>query len=98
MVINIYCVSRGNFVSPHITFIHINTTSGIGINIFRGISHGLGFILNFIYGFVNNYGVAILLFTIIVKAILMPLTVKQQKSMLKTQKLQPLLMDLQKKY
>ncbi|MCI5892774.1 MAG: YidC/Oxa1 family membrane protein insertase [Clostridiales bacterium] len=59
---------------------------------------GLGWVLKLMYILVNNYGVAILLFTIIVKAILMPLTVKQQKSMLKTQKLQPLLMDLQKKY
>ncbi len=59
---------------------------------------GLGWVLKFMYILVNNYGVAIVLFTIIVKAILMPLTVKQQKSMLKTQKLQPLLMDLQKKY
>lgn len=59
---------------------------------------GLGWVLKLMYILVNNYGVAILLFTIVVKAILMPLTVKQQKSMLKTQKLQPLLMDLQKKY
>lgn len=59
---------------------------------------GLGWVLKLMYILVNNYGVAILLFTIVVKAILLPLTVKQQKSMLKTQKLQPLLMDLQKKY
>lgn len=58
----------------------------------------LGWVLKFMYVLVNNYGIAIILFTIIIKAVLLPLTVKQQKSMLKTQKLQPLLMDLQKKY
>ncbi|MEG1442039.1 MAG: YidC/Oxa1 family membrane protein insertase, partial [Oscillospiraceae bacterium] len=45
-----------------------------------------------------NYGVAIILFTIFMKAILLPLTVKQQKSMVKTQKIQPLLMEIQQKY
>lgn len=59
---------------------------------------GLGWVLKLMYILVNNYGVAILLFTILIKAALMPLTIKQQKSMLKTQKLQPLLMEIQKKY
>lgn len=59
---------------------------------------GLGWVLKSMYVLVNNYGGAIILFTIVIKAILMPLTIKQQKSMLKTQKIQPLLMELQKKY
>lgn len=58
----------------------------------------LGWVLKLMYTITGNYGVAILLFTVIVKMCLMPLTVKQQKSMLKTQKLQPLLNDLQRKY
>lgn len=58
----------------------------------------LGLILETLYTLVQNYGISILLFTIIVKLILLPLTIKQQKSMLKTQKLQPMLMELQKKY
>lgn len=59
---------------------------------------GLGWVLKLMYVLVNNYGGAIILFTIVIKAILMPLTLKQQKSMLKTQKIQPLLMELQNKY
>ena len=59
---------------------------------------GLGWVLKLMYTITSNYGIAIILFTIIIKLILMPLTVKQQKSMLKTQKLQPLLMEIQKKY
>ena len=58
----------------------------------------LGWVLKLMYTISGNYGIAIIFFTIIIKMILMPLTVKQQKSMLKTQKLQPLLMEIQKKY
>ncbi len=73
-------------------------TEAIGINIFRGISHGLGFILNFIYGFVGNYGAALVIFTVFVKLILLPLSAKQQKSMVKMQQVQPKLNELQEKY
>lgn len=59
---------------------------------------GLGWVLKLMYMICSNYGVALILFTIIVKAILFPLTLKQQKSMMKTQKLQPLLNELQQKY
>ncbi len=62
------------------------------------IMMGLGWLLKLSNELVGNYGVAIIIFTILIKAILMPLTVKQQRAMIKTQKLQPLLMDLQKKY
>lgn len=58
----------------------------------------LGYILSFIYNLVQNYGVAIILFTIIVKLLILPLNLKSQKSMAKTQKLTPLIQELQKKY
>lgn len=58
----------------------------------------LGWILKFCNMLVGNYGVTIILFTILVKAILLPMMVKQQRSMTKTQKLQPLLNELQQKY
>ena len=58
----------------------------------------LGWILNLFYRLVNNYGVAIILFTVFVKLVLLPLDLKQRKSMAKTQKIQPLLMEVQKKY
>lgn len=58
----------------------------------------LGWVLKVCSVITGNYGVAIILFTILIKAVLMPLTVKQQRSMLKTQKIQPLMMELQHKY
>lgn len=58
----------------------------------------LGWLLNAFYHLFNNYGVAIIIFTVFVKAVLLPLDIKQRKSMAKTQKIQPLLMEVQKKY
>ncbi len=62
------------------------------------ITRPLGFVIRIIYNLVQNYGLAIILFTIIVKLILLPLQVKSQKAMKKQQKIQPLISELQKKY
>ncbi|MDK2821120.1 MAG: YidC/Oxa1 family rane protein insertase [Clostridia bacterium] len=45
-----------------------------------------------------NYGLAIILFTIIVKVVLYPLTFKQLRSMRKMQEIQPKIKEIQKKY
>lgn len=55
-------------------------------------------VINLIYNFIPNYGVAIIIFTLIVKALLWPLTFKQQKSMRDIQKVQPELRKIQEKY
>lgn len=65
---------------------------------FNGIASLFGYLMNFIYGIVQNYGLAIIIFTILVKLILLPFTIKQQKSLQKTQELQPLMQELQRKY
>lgn len=57
-----------------------------------------GTILNFIYNIVNNYGFAIILFSILLKVVLLPLSIKQQKTMIKTTKLQEQMKALQFKY
>ena len=57
-----------------------------------------GLLLNFIYSFVSNYGLSIILFTILTKVILFPLSLKQQKSMVKMQQVQPKLKEIQEKY
>ena len=62
------------------------------------ITRPMGYIIEFIYNLVQNYGVAIILFTLIIKMILFPLNIKSQKAMKKQQKIQPILMELQKKY
>ncbi len=62
------------------------------------ITRPLGWIIEQIYSLVANYGFSIIIFTIIVKLILLPLNVKSQKAMRKQQKVQPILQELQKKY
>ncbi len=62
------------------------------------ITRPLGFLIRIIYEAVQNYGLAIILFTIIIKLILLPLQIKSQKAMKKQQKIQPVIAELQKKY
>ncbi len=57
-----------------------------------------GYVLSFLYNIVNNYGMAIILFTIIIKVILIPLSIKQQKTMKKSAKLQEKMKIIQFKY
>ena len=54
--------------------------------------------MRLIYQLVNNYGVAIVLFTIITKILLFPISYKQQKNTLRMQLIQPKLKKLQAKY
>ncbi len=69
------------------------------INVFElCITRPLGFLISIIYDLVQNYGLAIILFTIVVKLILMPLQVKSQRAMKRQQKVQPIIAELQKKY
>lgn len=61
----------------------------------------IGYLLGWIYQFTENfggYGAALIVFTLVIKLILLPLTLKQQKSMTKMQKIQPKLAKLQEKY
>ena len=62
------------------------------------ITTPLGYIISFIYDLVQNYGFAIIIFTLIVKIIMLPLVIKQQKSTVQMQKIQPEMQALQKKY
>lgn len=57
-----------------------------------------GYVLEFWYNICQNYGVSIILFALTIKAILYPLTLKQQKAMKKTQEMQPKLLALQERY
>lgn len=58
----------------------------------------MGYIIQFIYNLVQNYGFSIIIFTVLIKLLVMPLAVKSQKAMRKQQKIQPYLMELQQKY
>ena len=57
-----------------------------------------GYLLNAIYQLVNNYGIAVIIFSILLKLILLPLSIKQQKTMKKSTKIQGKLQEIQFKY
>lgn len=67
---------------------------------FDFIAYPLGKFMKFIYDTIafNNYGLAIIIFTLIVRLVLLPLTLKQYKSSAKMQELQPIIADIQKRY
>ncbi len=64
------------------------------------IAFPLGQFLFFIYNTLafHNYGLAILIFTVIIRLVLLPLTLKQYKSSGKMQLLQPKIQEIQKRY
>ena len=65
---------------------------------FNFFANIFGYLLNFIYNFVNNYGLAMIIFTLVIKIIMLPLSIKQQRMLKKSSKLQEKMKVLQFKY
>lgn len=66
---------------------------------FSFIADIFGYLLQWLYNIVGqNYGIALILFTILLRVILLPITIKQQRSMKKTSKLQSKMQEIQFKY
>lgn len=57
-----------------------------------------GYVLNFIYNLVKNYGVAIIIFSVLVKLLMIPISIKQQTTMKKSTKIQKKMKEIQFKY
>ena len=67
--------------------------------IYSIIGTPLGYILYFIYQFIcSNVGIAILLFTLIIKLAMLPLSIKQQKNTAKSAIFAPKVKEIQTKY
>ena len=62
------------------------------------IMQPFGWLLRQLYLLVGNYGVALIIFSVVVKFILLPLSAKSKKSMMKISRLTPRLNALQAKY
>lgn len=58
----------------------------------------LGYVLNYLYNWVQNYGWAIITFSVLLKLILLPFTIKQQKNIKKSAKISEETSKLQVKY
>ena len=65
---------------------------------FDFIANILSIFIRPIYSIVGNYGWTIIIFTILLKLVTMPFTVKSQKSMARMQQVQPLINEIQRKY
>ena len=62
-------------------------------------SNYFGYVLNWLYNVVGqNYGLAIILFTVLIRIVILPITIKQQKSMKKSTELQGKIKEIQFKY
>ncbi|MGZ5296137.1 MAG: YidC/Oxa1 family membrane protein insertase, partial [Actinomycetota bacterium] len=70
----------------------------LAIEIFQALLNGIGWILASIFDVVGNYGLSIIVLTVAIKLVLLPLGVKQIKSMQAMQSIQPRVKELQKKY
>lgn len=62
------------------------------------IATPMGYVMEYIYNLLQNYGYSVIAFALLAKIILLPLSIKQKKSMIVTQRLNPKLQELQKKY
>lgn len=62
------------------------------------ISELFGYVLNALYNLISNYGIAIIIFSVLLRLILIPITIKQQKTMKKSNEMQQEMKSIQAKY
>jgi YidC/Oxa1 family membrane protein insertase len=65
---------------------------------FQALLNFLGAVLAFFYRFIPNYGVAIILLTLVIRVLLLPLAIKQIRSMQAMQAIQPKMKEIQRKH
>ena len=75
-----------------------NLKKAINFGWFDIIAKPLLITMNTIHNFIPNYGIAIILLTILIKLVFWPLGTKSYKSMNEMKKVQPLMMELREKY
>ncbi|NLN47443.1 MAG: YidC/Oxa1 family membrane protein insertase, partial [Clostridiaceae bacterium] len=69
------------------------------MSIFDPFYSAFGWIMRILYDLVNNYGLVIILFTILIRGIiLLPLNIRSQRSMMKQQAVAPLINDIKRRY
>lgn len=68
------------------------------MSLFAIIGVPLGWIMYLIYQVIPNYGVTLIVFSLLVKVVMIPLAVKQQKGLISNARVQPRMAEIQKKY
>lgn len=64
------------------------------------LGYPFGYVLRFIYDYIahHNYGLSLILFTLFARLLMIPTTISQQKSTVKTQRIQPKIRRISEKY
>ena len=75
-----------------------NLAQSIDLGIFSIIAVALMWLLDFFHAYVGNWGIAIILLTIVIKILFWPLTAKSYKSMEQMKKLAPMMQKIREKY
>ncbi|HKI29033.1 MAG TPA: membrane protein insertase YidC, partial [Actinomycetota bacterium] len=70
----------------------------IGLAPWQALLNALGWVVAQIYDFLPNYGVTIILLTVTIRLVLLPLGIKQVRSMQHMQIVQPKVKQIQAKY
>jgi YidC/Oxa1 family membrane protein insertase len=65
---------------------------------FQALLDAIGWLLAWLYDLTGNFGIAIIILTIVFRVVLLPLGIKQIKSMQAMQALQPKIKEIQKKF
>ena len=76
----------------------VSMEDAIDFGFFHVICKPMLWVMHFFIGFFPNWGIAIILLTVLVKLLTLPLTIKQYRSMAAMKKVQPQLKALQAKY
>ncbi len=70
----------------------------IGLGVWQSLLHGLGWVLAGLYDLMPSYAVSIILLTVFIRLLLLPLGIKQVRSMHAMTRLQPKVKAIQTKY
>jgi len=70
----------------------------LAVDFWQSILDGIGSVLSWIYDLIPNYGIAIMILTVLVRLVLLPLGIKQIRSMHAMQAVQPKIKAIQAKY
>ena len=70
----------------------------LAFNISDIIRVPFGYIMDFLYQITNSYGLSLILFAVLVQLVMLPISAKSKKSMMKMSRIQPRVQALQKKY
>lgn len=68
------------------------------VNLFSPVGYVLGLIMYYINEFTHNYGLTLIIFSVLIKVCMIPLGIKQQKGLISNARMQPKMKALQKAY